>query len=383
MSKLRKIMIVSGTRADYGLLKNIIKTVEASTTLDLQLVVTGSHLSQTHGYTVSEIEADGFPIAHRLPILDGVTDVASATGAALVGMQKIISKDRPDIIVVLGDRYEAFAVATAALLNHVPLAHIHGGELTLGALDDAFRHSITKMAWLHFTSAEAYRKRVIHLGESPDRVYNVGAPVIDSIQGINVPMEELEKILGMKLIRPIVLATFHPETCTPGKVREHVQTVWNGIKQAQPGTVVFTKANADAEGNEVNALLEELIAKKEIPNSTLVSSLGHRRYLGLMKLADVGLGNSSSLVIEAPILGTPTVNIGPRQDGRIRSETVLDVEFNQEAIAQAIKLASNLKIQNANKTVIHPFGSPGVTQRIVEVLTNCELPENLIKAFYE
>jgi UDP-hydrolysing UDP-N-acetyl-D-glucosamine 2-epimerase len=383
MSKLRKIMIVSGTRADYGLLKNIIKTVQASNTLELQLVVTGSHLSQTHGYTVSEIEADGFPIAHRLPILYDVTDVASATAAALVGMQKIISNDRPDIILVLGDRYEAFAVATAALLNHVPLAHVHGGELTLGALDDAFRHSITKMAWLHFTSAEAYRKRVIRLGESPDRVYNVGAPVIDSIQDINVPIEELEKVLGLKLIRPIVLATFHPETCTPGKVREHIQTIWNGIKQAQPGTVVFTKANADAEGNEVNTLLEELIAKKEIPNSTLVSSLGHRRYLGLMKLADVGLGNSSSLVIEAPILGTPTVNIGRRQDGRIRSETVLDVEFNQEAIAQAIKLASNLKNQNANNTVTHPFGSPGVAQRIVEVLADCELPQNLIKAFHE
>jgi GDP/UDP-N,N'-diacetylbacillosamine 2-epimerase (hydrolysing) len=381
MSVKRKIMIVSGTRADYGLLKKIICEVHTNVALELQLIVTGSHLSKAHGYTVSEIESDSFPIAHRVTILDESNNVSVATARALEKISNIITEDRPDIVLVLGDRYESFAAATAALLNNVLLAHIHGGELTLGAIDDAFRHAMTKMAMLHFTSAEEYRKRVIHLGEAPERVFNVGAPAVDSLESSHVPIAELEEVLGIKLVSPVVLATFHPETHSPGKSKEHLLAIWEGLKSVKTGSIVFTKANSDAEGNIVNTLLTELINKKEIPNCILVPSLGHRRYLGLLRHADVGLGNSSSLVIEAPMVGTPSVNIGHRQDGRIRSDCVIDVEFEPASIARAITTAYALKKSKSYKP--HPFGEPGVAGRIVKILANYDLPKNLMKAFYD
>ena len=383
MTLKRKIMILTGTRADYGLLKNIISKVHSHASLELKLVVTGSHLSSAHGSTIKEIEEDGFPIAYKLPILETSSSVVHSTALAMDGLNSILLKDRPDILLVLGDRYESFAACTAALFNNIPVAHVHGGELTFGAIDDALRHSMTKMAWWHFTSAEEYKKRVIHLGEAPDRVYNVGATAVDALANIDVSSTELEDFLGIKLVSPIVLATFHPETLSPGKATDHVMELWEGLKDSKPGTVIFTKANADSEGSIVNDLLSELIAKVEIPNSVLVSSLGQRRYLGLLKLADVGLGNSSSLVIEAPMLNTPSVNVGRRQEGRLRSPSILDVAYDSSEITKALNKAFSLEFKNSLKGKAHPFGTPGVADRIVTILASASLPKNLVKGFYE
>lgn len=379
-------MVVSGTRADFGLLRLTINEILAHTELELKLVVTGTHLSQLYGNTISEIQAAGVPVAHELPILDETSpadSVATITARAIDGFGKIFEKDRPDILILLGDRYESFAAATAALFYHIPIGHIHGGELTFGAIDDALRHSMTKMSWWHFTSAEEYKNRVIHLGENPNRVFNVGATAVDSIEDSHLSKEELETFLGLNLIPPVVLATFHPETNSPGESIKQLHVLWEGIKQSNPGTLIFTKANADAEGNLINKELEKLMSEGNIKNAKLVSSLGHRRYLGLLRLSDVAVGNSSSLVIEAPMVATASINVGSRQEGRIRAASVIDTQFDSVAILNALKKSYSEDFrQNALKQC-HPFGSPGVAKRIVDVLTKVELPKILVKGFYE
>ncbi len=385
MINKRSIMIVTGTRADYGLLRHVIREIHSHKELELRLVVTGTHLDPSHN-TIKEIEADGFPIYLKLPILSGDTTqngIANAMARTLNGLSETLTRSKPDIMIILGDRYEMFAAVSTALLHNVPVAHLHGGELTLGAIDDAFRHSMTKMSWWHFTSTEDYRKRVIQLGEDPSRVFNVGATAMDSLEDSKLTKDELEKFLGIQLISPVILATLHPETQSPGKAREHVGIVWEGIKRSRPGTVIFTRANADAEGEEINSFLEEKIGAKDIPNSVLVSSLGQKRYLSLLRLADAGVGNSSSLVIEGPMVKTPSVNIGLRQAGRLRFLSILDVEFDPDSILKAIKEVVHPEFKDKFRELSHPFGTFGVGSRIVDILSKAELPSNLIKGFYE
>ena len=380
MSTKRKIMIVTGTRADYGLLRNVIREVHTHPSLELKLVVTGTHLDPAHN-TIKEIEADGFPIAAKLAILSGQTsanDIAHATAKSLTSINEYISTDRPDIAVLLGDRYEMFAAATACLIQHVPVAHIHGGELTFGAIDDAFRHAMTKMSWWHLTSAEVYKNRVIKLGEDPSRVFNVGAPALDALDESNMTREELENDLGMKLISPVLLVTLHPETQSPGKALEHTRILCEGIIQSSAATVIFTKANADAEGNEINNYLDK--AAPEFKNGKLVTSLGQKRYLSLLRVSDAGVGNSSSLVIEAPMVKTPSVNIGLRQEGRLRCSSILDVPFEVSKITEAINKAVS---PDFKKNVQHPFGEKGVAKRITEILATAPIPKTLVKGFYE
>lgn len=378
-------MVISGTRADYGLLRNIIREIHIRSDLELKLIVTGSHLSPKHN-TIKEIEADGFPIALKLPILNEITDqdsTSQATAKFISGLSTYMKGNRPDIMIILGDRYEMFGAATVGILHNVPMAHIHGGELTLGAIDDAIRHSMTKMSWWHFTTTEEYRKRVIHLGEHPDRVFNTGAPALDALDSSVMTKEELETSLGIKLIAPVVLATFHPETQSPGKALEQIKTVCQGIADSNVGTVIFTKANADAEGNIINNYIEEMIQKNAFPNALLVTSLGQKRYLSLLRLADVAVGNSSSLVIEAPMVNTPSVNIGIRQEGRARCASIKDVPFNVSQITKAIKEASAPEFKIKLQSLSHPFGNPGVAKRIVDILSKTDIPKNLVKGFYE
>lgn len=385
MNQKRSIMIISGTRADYGLLKNIIREVHGRSDLELKLVVTGTHLSPEHN-TIKEIEADGFPIALKLHILSEMTDqdsASQATAKLISGLSSHVKTHRPDIMVILGDRYEMLGAATVGILHNIPMAHIHGGELTLGAIDDAIRHSMTKMSWWHFTTTEEYRKRVIHLGEHPDRVFNTGAPAIDALDSSNMSKEELEASLGMKLVTPIILATFHPETQSPGKALEQIKIVCQGIAEAGAGTVVFTKANADAEGNIINNYIEEMVNRNVFPNSLLVTSLGQKRYLSLLRLADVAVGNSSSLVIEAPMVKTPSVNIGIRQEGRTRCESIKDVPFVVTEISKAIREVFSPSFREKVQTLEHPFGKPGVAKRIVDILSKTEIPKSLVKGFYE
>ena len=375
-------MVVTGTRADYGLLRHIIREIDESSTLELCLVVTGSHLSEELGMTIKEIEVDNFAISHRISILDKVEAASSITNATAKMIQRtgeVLIEEKPDLLLVLGDRYESFAATTAATLLNVAIGHVHGGELTLGAVDDALRHSMTKMAWWHFTTAEEYRQRVIKLGEDPERVFNVGSPMLDSMSEKYLTKEELEASLDLELISPVLLVTLHPETRTPGKAASHAQALWAGIRASKPGTVVITKANADAEGTVLNKELLRLWESEPIGNSKIFDSLGHRRYLSLLKLADVAVGNSSSLVIEAPMVGTASVNIGRRQEGRVRSPSIRDVDFIASEISSAIQ--SSLEVKNSRLT--HPFGKPGVAKRIVRILNENQLPDDLVKGFYE
>lgn len=384
MKDKRKILVVTGTRADYGLLKHVIKEIFNHSQLELCLVATGSHLSKKLGMTINEILEDGFFVSHKLEILDDSNpnqSVSEISANALKGFGEIINVAKPEIMLVLGDRYESFAATVAATLSNIPVAHIHGGELTYGAIDDAFRHSMTKMAWWHFTTTAEYQKRVIHLGEDPQRVYNVGAPAIDGIASKLATQEEIERFVGKSLRKPVALVTLHPETRSPGQSLAHIRCLLDALSPSNLGTVIFTKANADDEGAIINDAIGEYVIGKE--NMVLVSSLGQKRYLGLMKLADLAIGNSSSLLIEAPILGTPAVNIGSRQDGRVRSSAVIDVAFDTNLISHAIKkaLAPDFKLHLAYSG--HPYGEPGVATKIVNILANDPIPESLAKRFYE
>lgn len=382
----RKIVVLTGTRADYGLLKKVIKGISEHKELSLCLVVTGSHLSHYYGHTVNEIESDGPPISYRLPILEKAEsqlDVIEASSKIHRKFGEVLLKEKPAMVLLLGDRYEAFQAAAAAVVLNVPLAHIHGGELTLGAIDDAFRHAITKMSWWHFATAEVYRQRIITLGEDPLRVFNTGAPAVDSLDEAKVKVEELEIFLGLKFKRPLILATIHPETLNLQNTESNIREVFDALKSFGKGTVIFTKANADAQGHYINEELEKYFHSSDAPYGRLVDSLGHIRYLSLLRECDVALGNSSSLVIEAPMLGVPSVNIGMRQKGRVRAPSVIDVPFKASEILNALNTASTSEFKSDISKDSHPFGSSGVAERIVSILAKAPLPENLTKDFYE
>lgn len=382
----RKILVLTSTRAEYGLLKGTIQEIIKAPPLDLVLVVTGTHLSIEYGNTIEEIKEDGVHISYCLPTLEldrGSVNVVKTMSNLQLELDLVLKKENPHIVVLLGDRYEIFSAASVCLINGIPVAHIHGGELTFGAVDDAFRHSISKMSWWHFVTTEEYRQRVIKLGENPKRVFNTGAPAVDNLSSANLSVNELEKFINLKLKSPIFLATFHPETLSSLKTEEQVRILWEGILEAKPGTLIFTKANADKGGAEANSILEKLFKSKDAPYGKLVSSLGHTRYLSLLKLSDVAVGNSSSLVIEAPMLGTPSVNVGDRQAGRFRPPSVLDVSFDRSSISAAIKRIHEPTFKENIYKSTFAFGEPGVAKRIVDRLIKEELPHNLAKVFYE
>ena len=320
-----KIAVITGTRAEYGLLKPLITRLEEHTKFDLQLYVTGTHLSSEHGHTVDEIIADGFNDFIAVDIATGETviDVASSMANCLKSMVAAFSKNKPDMIIVLGDRYEIFAAAQAAMLLNIPLGHIHGGEVTEGAIDDAMRHCITKIAHLHFTAAEPYRRRIIQLGECPDRIYNTGSLGYENI--LNVPslsLEEIERELNFKFQEHNLLLTHHPVTSSQ-TFKHEIDHILQALEQLGPNIgIVMTAANADSGGMEIIRKKQEFA--KRNPNSCFVPNLGIARYLTVMRLVDGLVGNSSSGIIEAPFLGKWTLNIGPRQHGRLRAETVVD-----------------------------------------------------------
>jgi UDP-hydrolysing UDP-N-acetyl-D-glucosamine 2-epimerase len=331
----RTIGIVTGTRAEYGLLKALIGAVHEADDLELQLVVTGMHLAPEFGATVCEIERDGFPIAERVEMLlssDSAIGVAKSTGLGLIGFAETFGRLRPDIVVLLGDRFEMLAAASAALFLGIPLAHIHGGEVTEGAFDEAIRHSITKMSQLHFVAEERYRRRVIQLGETPDRVFTVGALGADAIRNLDLlDRAALEATLNIALPPRIVLVTYHPPTLDgPDAVRQMHALLEALDALGDDFGIVFTMPNADTRGRELGRMVREFANRH--PRAWAYDSLGQLRYLSLMALADAVVGNSSSGIIEAPVLGVPTLNIGDRQAGRLRHETVVDCGTESEAI---------------------------------------------------
>jgi len=384
--KKRKIAIVTGSRADYGLLYWLLKEIQKDVDLELCLMVTGSHWSREFGSTYKQIEKDGFCIDEKLKILssnDTPEAVTASLSRAVQGFGQALKRQKPDLMVVLGDRYEMLAAAEAALIAKVPVAHIHGGESTEGLIDEAIRHSITKMSLYHFVTAETHRRRVIRLGEEPGRVFNVGAPGLDHI--VKTPLmgrAQLEKELGIRLGEPLFLVTLHPETLAR-ESRTTTKALLAALDFFSGATIVLTKSNADPEGMRINRLFQAFV-KKERLHAGLFASLGQRRYLSLLALCDVMIGNSSSGIIEAPAFKKPVVNIGSRQKGRLRSACVIDCVATRNSIAGAIRKAMSASFKKKTLQAKSPFGHGGaISKRIKERLKRVPLKDVLMKTFYE
>ncbi len=384
---MRRIAVFTGTRAEYGLMFLIIDALNDSKEVDLKLYVGGSHLSEKFGNTISEIEKDGFEVAEKIHFLedsDTSLGISKSIGNALEKVTKVLHRDKPDIILILGDRYETMAVAQAAMLKQIPIAHIHGGETTEGAIDEAIRHSITKMSHLHFTSTESHRSRVIQLGENPDRVFNVGAPGIDRIKELNfLELDELSKKLDFQLDgNPFFVVTFHPVTLSGNTSLDPLLNLLKALDSFQEYKLVITYPNAD-EGNEelINALRNYQI--KQPDRILLRKSLGHINYLSALKHSTAVIGNSSSGIIEAPSFGIPTLNIGTRQKGRIAAESVLTCKDDLSSIKEYLKKIISKEFKEFSKNIKNPYGNGGSSVKIVNELISTPLDGILRKKFYD
>ena len=379
---MRKICIISGTRADYGLLYWLIKGVNEDPALELQLIVTGMHLSPEYGLTWKQIELDGFKIARKIEILlssDTAVAISKSIGLAQISFAEAFEQLSPEIVVLLGDRTEAFAAASSALVAGVPVAHIHGGEITEGAYDDALRHSISKMSHLHFTSTEVYKKRVIQLGENPDFVFNVGAIGIDNIKKLKLlTRSEFEKQIARKLSRKNFLITFHPVTLEDNTAEDQFKQLLNALDKLQDSLLIFTKPNSDKDSRIIIQLLDEYV--KYNPNKAIsFTSLGQLRYLSAIPFMDAVIGNSSSGIIEVPSFYVPTVNIGDRQKGRVGGPTIFNCSPTEDSIYAAIEAAMEF-----DKSIYwkNPYGEGDTSFKILQVLRKLDnLP--LKKKFYQ
>lgn len=372
----RKIAVVTGTRADYGLLRWLIVHLKNSPEFEVEIIATGTHFSVEFGETWRQIVADGFEIDHKVEILspdDSDYGVAQQTATALTKFAKVFKAAEPDLLVILGDRYEAFAAASAAFLMRIPIAHIAGGEVTEGALDDSLRHAITKFSNLHFVAAEDYRSRVIQLGEVPESVFNVGAIGLDNFAELQLfSIEELCTFLNFTVEeKAFILVTLHPETASEEGVEEYARVLFEALDQFPDYKVVLTGANADAGGRKLNSLLRNY-AENSSNRVHFVSSLGQVGYLSAMKLSAVIVGNSSSGILEAPTAGTPTVNIGDRQKGRLRAASVIDVELETASLVASMKTALSPDFQKLSARQESPFGSPGASETICSVISKAD-----------
>lgn len=381
------ICVLTTTRADYGILKPLLLALSRDEELDLRLAVTGSHLAGAFGMTVREIEADGFPIDVRVPILqeeDGFS-MSQAMARALEGFGAYFQERPPALLIVLGDRYEAFAVCAAAVCACVPIAHLHGGEATEGVVDECFRHCITKMSYLHFTAAEAYRKRVIQLGEDPARVFNVGGLGVENALHTDfLTPEELEASLGFPLFRkPCVLTTFHPVTLEPGQAEAQLEELLAAVAEREDLHFLMTKSNADTGGQRINERLD--VFAKEHSNCFVAASLGMRRYMSALKYALCVLGNSSSGLAEAPSFGIPTINIGDRQRGRLQAESVLNCRPEKADILRALERACSQEFRAQAAKAVNPYGDGNTSGKICKVIKRTLLSGqiDLKKRFYD
>ncbi len=384
---MRRICVITGTRADYGLLSPLMRRIGETADLELQVIATCMHLSERFGMTVRLIEDDGFRVDARVEMLpedDSPLAVASATGTGTTRIAEALARLSPDIVVILGDRFEALAAATAAFLLRIPIAHIHGGEVTLGALDDGLRHAITKLSLLHFASTERYRERIVQMGEDPTRTFAVGAPGIDNVR--TTPLLDraaLSSELGIPADVPLVLATFHPVTL--GEDDESAQQFAELLAALEETHrfVVFTRPNADAGNAAIHRLLDDWVTARPEGRAAF-AALGHQRYLSLASAADVVIGNSSSGIIEIPALGTPVVDIGSRQAGRIMPAAVVHSEADRAAIRAAIARALSAEHRAAMAASANPYGDGHATERIVEVLRTADISRAALrKGFHD
>jgi len=382
----RKICVVTGTRAEYGLLYWLMKGIQEDPDLDLQLVVTGMHLSPEFGMTYRKIEEDGFRINEKVEMLlssDTPVGITKSIGLGVIGFADALEKLKPDILVVLGDRFEIFAVAQAAMVAKIPIAHIHGGETTIGAIDEAMRHGITKMAHIHFTAADPYRRRVIQLGEQPERVLNVGAPGLDNITRLKLlDRSAFEKEIDFQLGALSFLVTYHPATLASFKAADVFTELTTAIDHYPQAQVIFTKANADAEGRIINQMIDGYAASQPA-RMKVFTSMGQVLYLSAMKNVDVIIGNSSSGIVEAPVFRKPTINIGMRQQGRLKAASIIDCDEDTGTIIEAIDKALSAKFQRQLRKTVSLYGLGDASVKIKEHLKSISLKTILIKHFFD
>ena len=385
---MKRIGIMTGTRAEYGLLKSLMQEINKDNDLELYLIVSGMHLSPEFGMTYKEIEEDGFEINAKVEMLlssDSPAGISKSIGLGVIGFADEFQRADLDMLILLGDRYEALSAAISAMVMRIPIAHLHGGELTEGAIDEGIRHSITKMSYLHFTSTEQYRNRVIQLGENPERVFYVGALGVENIKKINLmTKEELEKSIHFEIDENTVVVTYHPVTLENNTVEEQFLNLLKVLDRNPKIRMIFTKANADTNGRIVNELIDKYAAQNS-ERACAFMSLGQKRYLSALKYCRIVIGNSSSGIIEAPYFGKPIINIGDRQKGRICADSVINCGYTQQEIQQAMETALTEEFENKARNCRNPYEKENTAANIISVIKDYLLNDkiNLKKRFYD
>ena len=383
---MKKICVVTGTRAEYGLLQRLMKSIQETHELELQIIVTGMHLSPEFDLTYREIEKDGFHIDKKIEMLlsaDTPSAISKSTGLGLIGFADAFAELKPDMIVVLGDRFEILAASIAATFAKISIAHISGGETTEGAYDEAVRHSITKMAWWHFVAVDEYEKRVIQLGEDPARIFNVGGLGVDAIKKTKLlSKKELIKNTGIQFRKKNLLVTYHPVTLEKQTSQKHFQVLLDVLQELKNVYLIFTMPNADSDGRIIKQMIDKFVSNNN-KRSIAFTSLGHLNYISALQFVDGMVGNSSSGLAEAPTFKVGTVNIGHRQKGRLKAKSVIDCKPIKESIKNAFKRLYSEDFQKILTTVENPYGVGDATEKIMDILKNHVIPKTLKKEFYD
>jgi GDP/UDP-N,N'-diacetylbacillosamine 2-epimerase (hydrolysing) len=381
----KKICVVTGSRADYGLLYWLMREIDVDLDLELKIIATGMHLSSEFGNTHQQIESDGFVIDKKVDIKlfsDSEVGISKSMSLGMIGFAEVFNDLKPDLCVVLGDRFEIFSAVSAAMVAKVPVAHIHGGEKTEGAFDEAIRHSITKMSHLHFVATETYRNRVIQLGEQPDKVFNVGGLGIENINRLDLlSRQDFEDAIDFKLAQKNILVTYHPVTLEDSLLVIQFNAILDSIDELIDTNVIFTKANSDTNGKIINKMIDNYV--KEHSNSVEFKSMGQLKYLSALQFMDAVVGNSSSALIEAPSFKIASINIGERQKGRIKAESVIDCLPDKKSISKALKLVYSKDFMHIVHAVKNPYDSGNSSKRIVKKIKHANLKNILKKSFYD
>ncbi len=382
---MRKICVITGTRAEYGLLYWTMKALQADDAINLSICVTGMHLSPEFGLTYKKIIEDGFTINEKVEMLlssDTTVGVSKSIALGIISFSEVFERIKPDLLLVLGDRYEIFAACTAAMISRIPIAHCHGGEATEGLIDEAIRHSITKMSQIHFASTEEYKNRIIQLGEQPKNVYNVGALGIENVNKLKLlTKSEFEESIDFKLKKINFLVTFHPVTLDNLSAELQFQELLKALDKFENTSIIFTKPNSDTDGRIIIQLIDEYVNKNS-EKAIAFNSLGQLRYLSAIQYMDVVVGNSSSGLIEVPSFKKATINIGDRQQGRVKSKSVIDCDTNNEDIEKAIRKALSTEFKEELEFTQNPYGKKNSSIEIVNVLKTIELNDIIKKKFF-
>jgi GDP/UDP-N,N'-diacetylbacillosamine 2-epimerase (hydrolysing) len=385
MSEIKKIAVITGSRAEFGLFRPVLDRIMTDPELEMKLYVTGMHVEARFGRTVNEIKDAGYEIAKMVDIFlqdDTARGIARSTALSMMGFADAFSADRPDMLLVLGDRFEIFGAVSAACVLGIPVGHIHGGELTEGVMDDPFRHAITKMSQLHFAAAETYRRRIIQLGEQPARVFNTGSPSVDAAMKVEIiDKAQLEKELGMKFADKNLLITYHSvilDTLTP---KQQFEELLKAVDKTD-AYLIFTYANADTGGAVINSMIDDYVSGNQ-NRAYATRSFGHRRYLSVMNVCDGLVGNSSSAIVEASVMKKGAVNIGMRQQGRVRGVNIIDCETSAESISKAIDFMYTDSFRDSIKDMSSPYGDGDAAEKIVSIIKDTQLKDLCIKKFYD